>query len=114
VTNLEAQLAQARADRDQQRIVALDTHGAAVKAVERHSVTVADIQSYGFVHLEIVKEGAVVPVGLGVAYDPKRKVIDVHVKFPPGKHTRRCVLEISTDPVGPATWHRLDGDGVKR
>jgi hypothetical protein len=114
VNHLEAQLAQARGDRDQQRVVALDTHGTAVKAVERHSVTAADIQSYGFVQLEVVKEGAVVPTGIVLAYDPKKKVIDLHVKFPPSKRQRRCVLEMSTDPVGPTTWHRLDGDGLKR
>jgi hypothetical protein len=114
VTNLEAQLAQARGDRDQQRVVALDAHGAAVKGVERHSTTVAAIQSYGFAQLEIVKEGAVVPTGILAEYDPKKKVINVHVKFPPGKRQHRCAVEISTDPVGPATWHRLDGDGVKR
>jgi hypothetical protein len=53
-------------------------------------------------------------VGLLAAYDPKKKVIDLHVKFPPSKRQRRCVIEISTDPIGAATWHRLDGDGAKR
>jgi hypothetical protein len=114
VNQLEAQLALARGERDQQRIVSHSWHAAATKQVELHSATPADVTSYGFVPLEIVKAGSVVPVGILAGYDHKKKVIDVHVQFPPSKNTRRCILEISTDPIGAGTWHRIDGDGVKR
>jgi hypothetical protein len=36
----------------------------------------------------------------------------LHVKFPGG--ARKCIVEISPDPIGPATWHRLDGHGATR
>jgi hypothetical protein len=114
VTQLESALTQARADRDQARFAAEDCHGAAVKQVERVSKNAADVASYGFVHLEIVKNGAVVPSGILAAFDLKKRVIDVHVKYPPGIRGRRVILEISTDPIGPSTYHRLDGDGVRR
>ena len=59
VSNLEAQLAQARGDRDQAYLAAEDAHGAAAKAVEKVSVTPADVQSYGFdVEFDVVKTGA--------------------------------------------------------
>jgi len=114
VTNLEAQLTQARGDRDQAHIVALAAHGAAVKQVERVSKTPADVKSYGFVHLEIVKLGTIAPVAIVAAVNHKTKLLDIHVKYPPGVRGQRCIIEISTDPIGATTYHRLDGDGVKR
>jgi hypothetical protein len=114
VSNLEAQLAQARADRDQAQLAAEDAHGAAAKAVEKVSVTPADVQSYGFASLDVVKTGLVLPVAILVAFNHTTKTIDVRVKYPPGIHGKRCILEISPDPVGPTTYHRLDGDGLRR
>jgi hypothetical protein len=114
VNLLEAQLAQARGDRDQQRIIGHSWHAAAVKQVELHSATPADVTSYGFVPLEIVKTGSAPPMGIFAEYDRKKKVIDIHVQYPKSKNTPRCILEISTDPIGAGTWHRIDGDGVKR
>ena len=114
VTTLEAQLTQARGDRDQAHIAADGAHGAAVKAVEKASVTPADVQSYGFLSLDIVKTGLVLPVGILATYNHTTKTIDVRVKYPPGIHGKRCILEISADPVGPSTYRRLDGDGMRR
>jgi hypothetical protein len=114
VSNLEAQLAQARADRDQAQLAAEDAHGAAAKAVEKVSVTPADVQSYGFASLDVVKTGLVLPVGILASYNHTTKMIDVRVKYPPGVHGKRCILEISPDPVGPTTYRRLDGDGLRR
>jgi hypothetical protein len=114
VSNLEAQLALARGDRDQKNITALAAHGAAVKAVEKVSVSPADVQSYGFLSLDIVKTGLVLPSGILATYDHKTKTIHVLVKYPAGIHGKRCILEISTDPVGAGTYRPLDGDGRRR
>jgi len=114
VTTLEAQLAQARGDRDQAHLAAEGAHGAAAKAVEKVSVTPADVQSYGFLSLDIVKTGLVLPAGILATYNHTTKTIEVRVKYPPGIHGKRCILEISPDPVGPTTYHRLDGDGLRR
>jgi hypothetical protein len=114
VATLEAQLAQARGDRDQAHIDAESAHGAAAKAVEKVSVTPADVQSYGFADLDIVKTGLIVPAGVQATYDHATKTIEVRVKYPPGVHGKRCILEISTDPIGASTYHRLDGDGLRR
>jgi outer membrane murein-binding lipoprotein Lpp len=114
VSNLEAQLAQARADRDQAQLDAEDAHGAAAKAVEKVSVTPADVQSYGFASLDVVKTGLILPVGILASYNHTTKTIHVHVKYPAGIHGKRCILEISPDPAGPTTYHRVDGDGIRR
>ena len=90
VTTLEAQLASARGDRDQKHIAALAAHGAAVKAVEKVSVAPADVQSYGFLSLDIVKTGLVLPVGILASYNHKTKEIDVLVKYP-ARHPRQAV-----------------------
>ena len=76
-------------------------------------MTPSDVQSYGFLSLDIVKTGLILPVGILATWNHTKKTIDVHVKYPPGVK-KRCILEISADPVGPSTYRRVDGDGTRR
>jgi len=113
IATKEAELDQARSDRDEARKVVDKCHGAAAKQVELHSVTPADLQSYGFVWLDKVTLGLVIPSKIDLRYDLLQALLHVHVKWStPGTH--RCVIEISPTPGDPASWVRLDGTGVKR
>ena len=112
VTNLEAELTQARGDRDVARTACRDCHAVCVAQVEKYSPTAADLVKYGFAQLEIVKAGSVMPNGILWKLDHHTGLMELHVKFP-GK-ARHCIVEISPDPVGPTTWHRLDGHGATR
>jgi hypothetical protein len=112
VDNLEAALTQARGDRDTARAACKGCHAVCVAQVEKNSPTAADLQAYGFLQLEIVKLGSVLPTGILWTYDHVKALLDLHVQFP--GRVRQCVIEVSTDPIGPATWHRLDGHGARR
>jgi hypothetical protein len=84
-----------------------------VSQVEKNSPTPAVLQSYGFLSLEVVKLGAVVPTGIAWSFDHATGLLHIHVQYATkGRHT--CIVEISPDPIGPTTYHRLDGHGVKR
>jgi hypothetical protein len=112
VSNLEAELVQARNDRDAAHTACKNCHAAAVTQVEKHNPTPSDLTSYGFKQLEIVKLGGVMPTGILWSYDHKTDLLHLHVKYA-GK-ARESVVEISTDPIGAATYKRLDGHGAKR
>jgi len=112
VLNLEAALVQARADRDVARTDCRDCHAVCVAQVEKNSPTGADLVKYGFAQLEIIKVGSVMPISILWKLDHNTGLMLLHVKFP--GRARKCVVEISPDPIGPATWHRLDGHGATR
>jgi hypothetical protein len=113
VSDLDAQLAQARNDRDLAKKACQDCHGAAVKQVEKHSTTAADVTSYGFIFLDVQPQGMVLPSGVLAKYDHAKGLLKLHVKYAV-KGDHKCVIEISPDPVSPASWSRLEGNGVRR
>jgi hypothetical protein len=114
VNKLEATLTQARSDRDAARVTCKALHGTAVKQVEANSVTEADVQAYGFVYLDIVKLGLTPPSAIQASQDPKTQLLQIHVKYAGFGRARRVIIEISPDPVTATSFHRIDGDGVKR
>jgi hypothetical protein len=113
VANLEQQLVQARNDRDAAVKVCSDAYAAACSQVEKHSVTRSDVESCGFVALEVVKQGLVLPSSLSATYDRAAGAILIRVQYA-DKKSRKCIVEISPTPVGPATYVRLEGLGLKR
>jgi hypothetical protein len=112
VLNLEAALVQGRADRDVARTNCRDCHAVCVAQVEKNSPTGADLVKYGFAQLEVVKAGSVLPTAILWKLDHATGLMLLHVKFP--GRARKCIVEISPDPIGPTTWHRLDGHGATR
>jgi hypothetical protein len=112
VINLEAEIIQARADRDVARTNCRDCHAVCVAQVEKYSATGADLVKFGFAQLEIVRLASVMPNAILWKLDHKTGLMLLHVKFP--GRARKCIVEISPDPIGPATWHRLDGHGATR
>jgi hypothetical protein len=114
INKLEGALIQARSDRDASRVVCKTRHATAAKQVEANSVTEADVEAYGFVYLDIVKQGLVPPSAIVAAQDPKTHALNVHVQYAGKGGRRRVMIEISPDPVTATSYHRLDGDGVKR
>ena len=113
VANLEQQLVQARNDRAAAEKVCSDAYAAACSQVEKHSVTSSDVQSCGFVALDIVKQGLVPPSALTATYDRATGTILIRVQYA-DKKSRKCIVEISPTPAGPATYVRLEGLGLKR
>ena len=113
VSDLEAQLNQARNDRDVARKVCQNCHGAAVKQVEKHSTTAADVTSCGFLFLDVQRPGVVPPSAILATFDPGKSVLNLRVKYPV-KGGFKCVIEISADPTNPASWRRLEGNGLRR
>jgi hypothetical protein len=112
VANLEAALVQARADRDADSTVCRSCHAAAVAQVEKRNPTPNELTSYGFKELEVVKLSGAVPTAILWSYDHKAGLLHLHVKYAGG--ARESVVEISTDPIGAATYKRLEGHGAKR
>lgn len=113
VTNLEQQLVQARNDRDALVQVCTSAYVAACTQVEKHSVTQADVESCGFVALDIVKKGLLLPTAILATFERATGNILIHVKYG-DKKSHQCIVEISPTPVGPTTYVRLEGYGVKR
>ena len=113
VTNLEQQLVQARNDRDALVQVCTSAYVAACTQVEKHSVTQADVESCGFVALDIVKKGLLLPTAILATYDRATGDILIRVKYG-DKKSHQCIVEISPTPVGSTTYVRLEGYGVKR
>ncbi len=113
VTNIAATLTQARGDRDTARTTCKNCHAVVVRQVEKNSATGAVLQSFGFNQLEIVKEsGPVMPEGITWSFDHETGSLHLHVEYT--GRPRETVVEISPDPVGPSTWRRIEGHGVKR
>ena len=112
VTALESQLTQARFARETARVACKSSHSVLCTQVEQASPTAAAIATYGFVALEVVKLGSVLPTGILWSYDHATGLLDLHVKFAGKAHA--FVIEISPDPIGAATYRRLDGHGVKQ
>jgi hypothetical protein len=113
VSDIEAQLTQARNDRELARKACQDCHGAAVKQVEKHSITAADVTSSGFLFLDVQRVGLVPPSEILAKYDPGKRLLNLRVKHPV-RSNARCVIEISPDPVTPTSWIRLEGNGMRR
>jgi len=113
VSEFEAQLTQARSDRDLAKKACRDCHGAAVKQVEKHSATAADVAGAGFLLQDVRPQGLLPPSGILARFDPGKDVINVHVQYAV-RSVRRCVIEISPDPISEASWTRLEGNGVRR
>lgn len=113
ISDLVAQIAQARNDRVLARKVCRDCHGAAVKQVEKHSTTAADVTSSGFLFLDVQRLGLVLPSAILAKYDHGKGLLNLRVKYPV-KGDHKCVIEMSSEPGNPAAWSRLEGNGVTR
>lgn len=74
--------------------------------------TPADLQSFGFVWLDKAKVGLALPTKVELRHDAVKALLHIHVRY--SVRGRQCVIEISPSPVGPGTWARLEGSGVKR
>jgi len=113
VASLEQQLVQARNDRDNLVKACTNAYVAACAQVEKHSVTPGDAESCGFVALDIVKQGLLLPMAILATFERATGDILIHVKYA-DKKSHKCIIEITPTPVGPTTWARLEGTGVKR
>jgi hypothetical protein len=79
------------------------------------AVGVEDIKDGGFaaVAQEPIARDVATPTGLLVRFDPAMSAIKVRATFSDkGKH--QIYLEVSPDPIGPATFRRLDTTGVRQ
>ncbi len=80
------------------------------------SVAPADVQSYGFLSLDIVKTGLILLSGILATYNHKTKAIDVLVKYPAGIRAQAVHPrdQHRSHRLGASTYRRLDGDGRRR
>jgi hypothetical protein len=103
----DAQAAKSRGDRDALLAAIAGTYNVAVATVEKYALVPADITGCGFDPQARAHYSVVTPISLLVNFDRIKERIDILVKHAPGMHA--CHVELSSDPVGPATWKRLEG-----
>jgi hypothetical protein len=113
VTTFKAGLANARGSRDTTRFLFDKAYYTAVNQVERYATKAPDLVAAGFLALDVATAALAGPSSIEVAFDPKAETIDIHVRYPKGVKDR-CVIAISPDPVGPATYVELLGHGRKQ
>jgi hypothetical protein len=106
----KAGLGNARGNRNVARYGYDKTYGAAVAQVEKYAQTPADLVAAGFLALNEASPTLVAPSSILVVFDPKVAVIDIHVRYPRGVRAQ-CVIAVSPDPIGPATYVELPGHG---
>jgi hypothetical protein len=103
----DAQAAKSRGLRDALLATLSGTYGVAVATVEKYARSPSDVTACGFENLERAHYQVAPPVELFVTFDRAKEFIDILIKHAPGMHA--CHVELSPDPIGPATWKRLDG-----
>ena len=103
----DATAAKSRAVRDALLLTASGTYGIAATTVEKYALSPADLITLGFEPAIRASYAMASPLDLLVSFDPVRDLIDILVKHAPGM--RACHVELSADPIGVATWKRLDG-----
>ena len=103
----DAQAAKSRGFRDGLVASINGTYGVAVATVEKYAVKPSDITDCGFLNQERAHYLMADPLLVTVGFDKVKELIDIRVKNAPGM--RACQVELSPEPVGPASWKRLDG-----
>jgi hypothetical protein len=112
VVQKDAAAHNARTVRNKTRVAYDKGYGVAVAAVEQGAVSKDDIEKSGFVYLDPSNPGLVLPTGIDAKQDLKLGLVRVHVHYASGR--RPCIVEISNEPANPASWQRIDGNGVTR
>jgi hypothetical protein len=112
VSLILASLAKVRGVLDAKRQDWRRANGAAIKQVEKTFPTEQEIQSYGYSVLTPSNSGLVAPSDIVVRYDLAKALLRIHVRW--SSRGQKCVIEISTDPIGEGTWVQLDGSGCLR
>ena len=113
VNNLLAQLRTARKNLIGLTLTWDAAHGVFVTNVEANAKVPADITGSGLLLADRTPHLLEPPMGLLAMFDLKKSLIRATVQRPaPGK--QMCLVEISPDPVGPATFKALKGYGARR
>jgi hypothetical protein len=108
----EAELVRARSVRDA-KVDAFDAaHAVCVAVTEQFATTPEDIQSIGLGVFDRASHVLAPPLAIEVRFDAAKESIRIYVKHAPGMTA--CAIEVSTDPIGPSTWKKLDGHGARR
>jgi hypothetical protein len=108
--SIETQLATARGVRDTTQKAFDVAYGVYVANAQTYAATPEDAASIGLVVRGKNKYPLVAPVGLDATFDLIKSLIQIHITKTPGERT--FLVEISSDPIGPATWKRLPGTGA--
>jgi hypothetical protein len=108
----EGMLATARSAREAKVIDFDAAYDVYVANTEKHSVTAEDVQGVGLGVLQRGKYVLTQPAQVEARFDAVKSQIRLHVKQAPGMQA--CVVDVSPDPVGPATWTRLPGVGARQ
>jgi hypothetical protein len=112
VSALESQLATARSNYGTLTLAYDVGYNAWVGSVEQYSTSPADVTGLGMLPLTLGEYVLEAPLGLTATYNPTTALINALVHRAPG--LKQAVLQISTDPIGPATWKQLTGTGLRR
>lgn len=86
------------------------TYDVLATTAEKHATTPEDLLSIALTPRGRTLHPLLSPLSVAVIFDPKKEEIHIRVKQAPGK--RPCVIEISSDPIGAATWTRLSTFGA--
>ncbi len=85
-------------------------YGVFVTTGEKYVITENDVAALGGAPRGKTINPLVVPLGVDLAYDPKRDRLRIHVDRAPGMRT--CVVQLSPNPVSAGSWKELDGNGA--
>ncbi len=110
VTRDEAQASKSRAARDALLVAFDGTYDLSVATLEKHAAAPADLVGAGFADLQKAHYAVLPPLEVSATFDAAKGHVVIHLKHAPGMHS--AYTEISPDPVGPATFKRLDGIGA--
>jgi hypothetical protein len=112
VQSIEAQLATARNLRDA-KVVEFDAvFGVYIANAETYATTPQEVTGLGLALFSRSAHPLTAPLGIEATYDIAKGLIAIRVNKAPGLNA--CVIEVSSEPVGPDTWKRLDGFGGLR
>jgi hypothetical protein len=112
VKSLMLELAAARADRESLTDAFDTAYELYVTKVETVAATPKDMNDLALTPQVQSSHQLVTPLSITAKYDLKKSIIQVAVKEAAG--SQACIIEISPDPAGPATWKRVEGVGTSR
>jgi hypothetical protein len=77
-----------------------------------HSTQPGEVQACGFLVLDPVHRGLMLPREIALKFDAELRLVRVHVKYTSGKH--KVALELSPDPITPTSWVRIDATAMRQ
>ena len=112
VAAAQATLRQARSVRNRKRAAARRAQSVCTSQVQMRATTPTDAIACGFLVLDPVSRGLMVPQNILLKYDIALGLLRVHVKYSSGKH--KVALEISADAEEPRAWTRIDATAMRQ